>query len=164
MALILIGLRATLKHTVSKQDEMIQAYRTRVLSGALLSPPSWHNVAEQLAADALRENLSVDTDAGIMDISTQPSLRFTLMTRDGRAVAFTTDPKLMHKAKLIRRGDRVVNLSKVSPICHAEATMLWQTVLAQRNVNRVTPPRSAHWYVVARVVNQRQTKSLRRRR
>jgi hypothetical protein len=97
----------------------------------------------------------VDGDAGILDVIVHPYLKFTILIRDGlagsgREIVFTTDPGLLRKLKLIRRGDKVVDVSKRSRAAHADAGLLWRAALAERNHEPVTPPMVAHWYLVAR--------------
>jgi hypothetical protein len=155
LAVVLVGLRRTLKQSVYRQDAQVSLERTRDLSAMLQLPQGWQTIAEKLMADALHENIALATDRGILDVETERSLRFTLMTRDGRTVTFTTNPKLMKKIKLIRRGDMVVNISKLSATNHAEVGILWQAILAQRSIPRVTPPTTTPWYVVVRDTSQR---------
>ena len=111
---------------------------------------NWQTLAEQMVADALGETISIDESVGILEAKAEPNPRFSLVTRDGRTIIFTTDVRLLRKAKIIRRGDRVVDISARSPADHANAGVLWHQVLAIRNMWHVTPPSRAHWYVVGR--------------
>lgn len=155
LVIIMAGTRLTVQRTIATQELLLHQQRTKEMTAALQPPHGWQSVAEQLVADALRESIGINTDIGVMDVTSQPNPRFTLLTRDGRSVSFTTDLQLMKKAHLVRRGDRVVNVSHVSPTSHTEATLLWQSLLAQRNMQTVTPASSMHWYVVVRPTGQR---------
>ena len=155
LAAALLSLRRTLKQTVHRQDTQVSVERARDLAAMLQLHQDWQTLAEKLVANALRENIALATDRGILDVDTERSLRFTLMTRDGRTVTFTTNPRLMKKIKLIRRGDKVVNVSRISATDHAEVSLLWQAILAQRSLPRVTPPSTTPWFVVVRDAVQR---------
>lgn len=111
---------------------------------------TWQMLAEQMVADALGETISIDESVGILEAKVEPNPRFSLVTRDGRTIIFTTDIRLLRKAKIIRRGDRVVDISARSPATHANVGVLWHQVLAIRNMWHVTPPSKAHWFVVER--------------
>lgn len=111
---------------------------------------AWQTLAEQMVADALGETISIDESVGILEAKAEPNPRFSLVTRDGRIIIFTTDVRLLRKAKIIRRGDRVVDISARSPVNHANAGVLWHQVLAIRNMWHVTPPSRSHWFVVER--------------
>lgn len=155
LVIIMAGMRRSMQRSIARQELLLHQQRAHEMAAVLQPPQGWQTVAEQLVADALRENIGINTDSGVMDVTSQPNPRFTLLTRDGRSVSFTTDLQLMKKAHLVRRGDRVVNVSHLSPTSHTEATLLWQSLLAQRNMKTVTPASSMHWYVVVRPTAQR---------
>jgi hypothetical protein len=111
---------------------------------------AWQILAEQMVADALGETISIDESVGILEAKAEPNPRFSLVTRDGRTIIFTTDIRHLRKARFIRRGDKVVDISARSPADHAGAGALWRQVLVIRNMWHVTPPTKAHWYVVVR--------------
>ena len=155
LVLVLVSQRRILNQIVRRQDAHVSAVLAHDLVATLQLPQSWQTIAEKLTADALGENIALATDRGILDVATERSLRFTLMTRDGRTVTFTTNPRLMKRIKLIRRGDKVVNVSRLSAADHVEVNLLWQAILTQRSMPRVTPPSTTPWYVVVRDTVQR---------
>ena len=150
LAVIVSGFRRAYQRSISQQSRALRDEREKELAQQLQSAHGWQQVAEQIVADALREAVSVDGDAGILDVAAEPSPKFTILLRDKREVVFTTSPRLMKKVKLIRRGDRVVDVTARSLSNHIDAGILWYYMLATRNLARVTPPSSAHWYVVVR--------------
>ena len=119
---------------------------------------AWQMVTEQMVADALGETISIDENVGILDAKAEPNPRFSVVTRDGRTIIFTTDLNLLRKAKIIRRSDRAVDISARSPANHARAGALWHQVLVIRKMWHVTPPSKAHWYVVERGKGKRVSK------
>jgi hypothetical protein len=154
-ARVMSGMRYSYQTTMAQQDKVLRDQYARELSQQFQSNHGWPAVAGQIVADALRETVSINGDAGILDITVRPSPRFTLITRDGREVVFTTDPRVMRKVKLIRRGDRVVDVSALSPTSRTEAAMLWEYVLGAHNMSHAAAPSSAHWYVVVRSAGAR---------
>lgn len=147
---VLRAMRRSYDKSFKSQEVLIADQRKQDLTLRLQAPTGWHRLAEQLAADALTEPVSIDEDAGILDASSQPAPKFTVASRDGREFIFTIDPNLMKKQRLIDRQDKVLKLSKVSPTSIMDVAMLWEFVMTSRRLWRVTPPRQAEWYLVVR--------------
>ena len=148
------GIRRSYRQSLAQQDVMLRGRRVQETLNTMQSDQGWQTVASQLVADALNEPTAIDGDAGFLDVVSHPYLKFTVLTRDGigydgREVVFTTNPGLMKKLKLIRRGDRIMDITRRSASAHADAGLLWRAALAQRNQENVVPPSAAHWYVVA---------------
>ncbi len=119
---------------------------------------SWQMTAEQIVADALGETVSIDETTGILDANAEPNPRFSVVTRDGRTIIFTTDPRLLRRAKIIRHGDRVIDITSRSTQSHAGAGDLWRQVVTIRNMWHYTPPSRAHWYVAVRSRTKKNSK------
>jgi hypothetical protein len=150
LLVLLRGIRRADPKPVMQQETSLLNQTDPQLRAQEATFGTWQMVAEQMVADALGETVSIDESVGILDAKAEPNPRFSLVTRDGRTIIFTTDVRLLRKAKIIRRGDRVVDISARSAQNHASAGALWHQVLAIRNMWHITPPSKAHWYVVER--------------
>jgi hypothetical protein len=115
-----------------------------------LTAKGWQDVAAQVVADALQQTVSIDSSVGILDASSDPCPKYSLITCDGREIIFTTSLRTLRQMKLVRRHDRVVDVSALSGSRHADANMLWHYALAQRGQVSVASPSWAHWYIVVR--------------
>lgn len=147
---VLGGMRRAYDKSFKSQELLLTEQRKQDVAMRLQAPNGWHRMAEQLAADALAESVSIDEEAGILDASSQPAPKFTLASRDGREFIFTVDPDLLKKQRLIDRRDKVLKLSKASATGATDAAMLWEYVMASRRLWRVTPPRNLEWFLVVR--------------
>jgi hypothetical protein len=152
VVIALLGLRRLSEKLLRQQSMLLRDQRARDLDALLQAPQGWQAIAAQIVADAIGESVAIDGDRGILDVTADPEPRFSLVTRDGRAVVFTTARKLMRSGKLLRRGDRMVDVSAQSLGSHTGANMLWSYALATRNLGQVLPPSTAHWHVVVRAV------------
>jgi hypothetical protein len=144
------AMRRSHDRSFKSQEVMLADQRKQELLMQLQAPIGWCRLAEQLAADALTEPVSIDEDAGILDASSQPAPKFTLASRDGTEFIFTIDPALLKKQRLVDKHDKVVKLSQVSSTSKMDVSMLWEYVMASRRLWRVTPPRHAEWYLIVR--------------
>ena len=144
------GIKRATYQSLAQQDRALRDQRARDVGFQLESGYGWQVIASQIVADALRVNIAIDGDAGILHAAADPSPRFTIVTHDWREVIFTTDVSFLRKAKLVKRGDRVIDVSALSQSSHTDAGMLWRYVVATRNLVYVTPPASAHWHIVIR--------------
>lgn len=131
-----------------------------------LAAHNWQSVTAQVVADALQRPTAIDGAAGILDATAEPCPRFTIVTCDGREVIFTTDLRMLRQMKMVRRQDRVVDVSALSQTRHIDTGMLWQYALAERGQTNVAAPSSAHWYIVVRAPGARSAglRALLRRR
>ena len=120
-----------------------------------LAAHNWQSVTAQVVADALQRPTAIDGAAGILDATAEPCPRFTIVTCDGREVIFTTDLHVLRQMKMVRRQDRVVDVSALSQTRHIDTGMLWQYALAQRGQTNVAAPSSVHWYIVVRASGAR---------
>ncbi len=147
---VLRGVRKTYQKSLDSQNMIMVEERSRNVAMRLQDDNGWQVVAEQLVADALSEPIAIDSDAGILDATTEPAPRFTVAGRDGREFTFTIDPNMLKKQRLLQRGDKVLKVSSISPRSHADVSMLWEYVLHTRRLWRVTPPSTVEWYVAVR--------------
>jgi hypothetical protein len=145
---VLISLRRIYTKSLLQQSRALKDQQEKELDTHMQSDRGWQAIAEQIVADALLETVSIDEQVGVLDAAVDPNPRFTIATRDGRTIVFTTGPGTMKKSRLIRRGDRVVDVTAGSSISHTSVGVLWQHILAMRNMYHVTLPSSAHWYIV----------------
>jgi hypothetical protein len=159
MALVLGSIRRTYRRSFAQQDLLLHDQREKDLNTQHEPGHGWQAVAEQIVADALHETISIDGDSGVLQAIAEPNPRFSVVTHDGRVVLFTTDIRLMKKARLIRAGDKIVDISAQSMASHTSAGVLWHHILALRNMRRTTPPTDAHWYVVVHTTTTRAAKS-----
>jgi hypothetical protein len=150
ISVVLRGIRKTYQKSLDSQNAALMEQRTRDVSYRMQDETGWQIVAEQLMADALAEPVSIDGEAGILDATVEPAPKFTLASRDGREFTFTIAPNLLKKQRLLQRGDKVFDISGLSPRSHADASMLWEYVMFSRRLWRVTPPSNAKWYVAVR--------------
>ncbi|MCL4505282.1 MAG: hypothetical protein M1434_12175 [Chloroflexi bacterium] len=147
--LALVVIRLIYLKSVPQQNLRLDDEKIKALGDLLLTPNGWQTVAGQIVADALNENISVDEDFGILNAANEPAPRFTVVTRDRRVVMFTTGLAFARKARMIRKGDRVVDITRRSVTSHAGAGLLWQHAATVRNMDQLTPPSFAHWYIIA---------------
>ncbi len=147
---VLRAMRRSYDKSFKAQEVMLVDQRKQDLVMRLQAPGGWHRIAEQLAADAVTEPVSIDEEAGILDACSQPAPKFTLASRDGREFIFTVNPGLLKKQRLIDRQDKVLKLSKSSPTGTMDVLMLWEYVMTSRRLWRVTPPRQSEWYLIVR--------------
>jgi hypothetical protein len=63
--------------------------------------------------------------------------------------------RAMKKMHLIERGNKVVDISRLSRTSHLDAELLWTHVLDRRNLPHVAVPANVHWYIVMRAVAPR---------
>ncbi len=146
----LLGIKSVFVRSVEAQDVIIRAGHKREIIAQLKNDGSWKPLVDQVVADAMQEPMSIDEEAGVLDLMIEPSPKFTLMTHDGRHVIFTTDPWALKRMKLIQRGDRVVDISALSRVTHLDAGIIWMCMLDKRRLPHVAVPANAHWYVVMR--------------
>ncbi len=149
------GIRKVFNKSVELQDMIVKAWHVREVNAQLTAEAGWKPVVDQLVADAMQESMSIDSSAGILDLTTEPSPKFTLLTRDGRQVVFTTDPWAMKKMHLIQRGDKVIDISALSRVTHLDAGLLWMCMQDKRNLPHVAIPANAHWFIVMRASDAR---------
>jgi hypothetical protein len=147
---VLRAIRGSYEKSFRHQESMLADQRRQDLALHLQAPGGWRMVAEQVAADALAEPVSIDEEAGILDACSQPAPKFTLASRDGREFIFTVNPRLLKQQRLIDRHAKVLKLSKKAVTSAIDVAMLWEYVMATRRLARVTPPRQAPWYLVIR--------------
>ena len=145
---VLVVRQVTMK-SVAQQNDRLHDEQLKALSDILRAPDGWQRIAGQILADALNRNVSVDESFGILNVSSEPAPRFTVVTRDFRVVIFTTGLRTARKARMIRKGDRVVDVTRRSLSSHTGASMLWQHATVERNMNQLSPPSAAHWYIIA---------------
>lgn len=155
LALALRGTQRVYRQALAQQAAAVHAQRALEASPALETPAGWEPIASQLVADALDEPVSIDTEAGFLDVVTEPYLKFTLLRNGGgvpeaREIVFTTAPDMLRKIHLIRPGDRVADVSRQSEEAHLDVWMLWRAALASRSLAPVVPPSNVRWYVIAR--------------
>ncbi len=155
LAAVLLITRRTYRKSMAQQDVAMRQQRAKDISLQLKTTSGWQAVAERLLADALREAVSIDEEAGILDATVEPSPRFAVVTRDGRRAVFTTNPGHMKQARLVRPGDRMIDVSALSVASHADIGALWDYVLTSRNMLQVTPPSMTHWFVVVHAARSR---------
>ncbi len=150
LAFTALSLRRAYRKLVAQQDAMFRDQRIKDVLAELATARGWQTVAGRIVADALRQSVVIDAEAGIIDASAEPVMKFTLVTDEGNEIVFTTDPNMLRKTRLIRPGDRVVDVTALSAANGIAADVLWTHVLDLRNMRRVAPPASAHWHVVVR--------------
>ena len=144
---VLSGMRNDVQQTATR-DFMYRTLRAREVGALLRAPDGWQLVTEQIVADALHCNISINGNAGILDVSTVPAPKFTVITHECNEVVFTTQPDSLRQMRLIKERDRVIDVSAISDAVHLDMGLLWNNILEQRNMRHVSPPWSAHWYVV----------------
>ncbi len=149
------GMNKTFQQQVARQDAQLAIQHNRDTAMRMQLPNGWQQIAERLVADALLETVSIDEESGIIDASTYPSPKFTIVSRDGREFVFTIDPKAMKKMKLLKKGDRIIEVTNLSPTARMDVQTLWDFVVNTRNMWTATPPNRATWYVIVRISNRR---------
>ena len=149
------GMNKTFQQQVARQDAQLAIQHNRDTAMRMQLPNGWQQIAERLVADALLETVSIDEESGIIDASTYPAPKFTVVSRDGREFVFTIDPKSMKKMKLLKKGDRIIEVTSLSPTARMDVQTLWDFVVNTRNMWTATPPHRATWYVIVRVSNRR---------
>lgn len=149
------GMNKTFQQQVARQDAQLAIQHNRESAMRMQLPNGWQQIAERLVADALLETVSIDDEAGIIDASTYPAPKFTVVARDGREFVFTIDPKTMKKMKLLKKGDRIIEITSLSPTAQMDVQTLWDFVVNTRNMWTATPPGRATWYVIVREGNRR---------
>ncbi len=149
------GMNKTFQQQVARQDAQLAIQHNRDTAMRMQLPNGWQQIAERLVADALLETVSIDEESGILDASTYPSPKFTVVSRDGREFVFTIDPKAMKKMKLLKKGDRIIEVTNLSPTARMDVQTLWDFVVNTRNMWTATPPNRATWFVIVRTSNRR---------
>ena len=149
------GMNKTFQQQVARQDAQLAIQHNRDTAMRMQLPNGWQQIAERLVADALLETVSIDEESGIIDASTYPAPKFTVVSRDGREFVFTIDPKSMKKMKLLKKGDRIIEITNLSPTAQMDVQTLWDFVVNTRNMWTATPPHRATWYVIVRISNRR---------
>jgi hypothetical protein len=148
------GIKNVYQSSLAKQDAALGDQHTRELAVRLQMQQGWQQIAEQLIADAVSEIISVDGDAGVLDATATPTPKFTVVSRDGREFIFTVNPKILKKMRLVRPGDKIVNITNVSATSRMDVQALWDYIVRSRNMWSATPPSKAEWYVVVRQPNR----------
>jgi hypothetical protein len=148
------GIKSVYQTSLAKQEAALGDQHTRELAARLQMQHGWQQIAEQLIADAVSEIISVDSDAGVLDATATPTPKFTIVARDGREFLFTVNPKILKKMRVIKPGDRIVNITNVSPTSRMDVLALWDYIVRSRNMWSATPPSRAEWFVVVRQTNR----------
>ncbi len=148
------GIKRVYQSSLAKQDAALGDQHTRELAVRLQMQQGWQQIAEQLIADAVSEIISVDGDAGVLDATATPTPKFTVVSRDGREFIFTVNPKILKKMRLVKPGDKIVNITNVSATSRMDVQALWDYIVRSRNMWSATPPSKAEWYVVVRQANR----------
>jgi hypothetical protein len=148
------GIKHVYQSSLAKQDAALGDQHTRELAVRLQMQQGWQQIAEQLIADAVSEIISVDGDAGVLDATATPTPKFTVVSRDGREFIFTVNPKILKKMRLVKPGDKIVNITHVSATSRMDVQALWDYIVRSRNMWSATPPSKAEWYVVVRQANR----------
>lgn len=148
------GIKHVYQVSLAKQDAALSDQHTRELAVRLQMQQGWQQIAEQLIADAVSEIISVDGDAGVLDATATPTPKFTVVSRDGREFIFTVNPKILKKMRLVKPGDKIINITNVSATSRMDVQALWDYIVRSRNMWSATPPSKAEWYVVVRQSNR----------
>ena len=148
------GIKRVYQSSLAKQDAALGDQHTRELAVRLQMQQGWQQIAEQLIADAVSEIISVDGDAGVLDATATPTPKFTVVSRDGREFIFTVNPKILKKMRLVKPGDKIVNITNISATSRMDVQALWDYIVRSRNMWSATPPSKAEWYVVVRQANR----------
>jgi Mg-chelatase subunit ChlD len=160
------SLRRALQSAFAQQDLAGRSRPGYDSSLHTLTALNWQQVTAQIIADALKRPITIDGAGGILDATANPCPRFSVVTCDGAEVIFTTDLPMLRQMKMVRRHDRIVDVSALSKARHVDAGMLWQYALAERGQVNAATPSAAHWYVVVRAPGARSAglRALLRRR
>ena len=146
------------QRSLGQHEVVQQEQHTKDVASRLESPEGWQLVAGEVAADVLHKAVSIDEGAGILNAISEPSPRFSVVTLDRQEIMFTTNPGFVRKAHLVRSGDRIVDVTAHSTMSHTSLRMLWQYICTTRGMLHVTPPDSAHWFIVVRFADNRPTR------
>jgi hypothetical protein len=141
--------------SISRQDVAQRDQQSKDIANQLEVAGGWQLVAGQVVADILHKPVSIDEGAGILNAVAEPSPRFSIVTLDRHEIMFTTSPGFVRKARLIRGGDRIIDITARSAVNHTSIRMLWQHICATRGMLQVMPPETAHWHMAVRFADNR---------
>lgn len=142
-------LRKTHQREVETAHAALFEQRRAAVNEQLARPGGWSAVAGQLIADALGETVTIDADAGLIDVAATPAPRFTACASDGRAFTFTVNPPALRRHGLLPRRARCIDFSALSLTHVLDAQTLWESLNgASKSAAHTAVPRRFGWHVV----------------
>lgn len=150
-------LERTYRRQKSLELETLQAQavaqRRAEVEGQLGETGGLERVVNQLLADALPETGAKVGTGGVLEVSANPTSRFTVAGDSGRQYLFTTSIEALREVKVLGRNEEGIALdAALHPAARAEVQAVWERLAAQRLKGRDVPvlPRQAEWFLVVR--------------